>query len=247
MMLRPRPPRLPPPNLTAVWAGLRVRPESNTLWQALYDYKFAQLKGAAARKNVPSQDQTDLAQQAMVELAAYLQKAPKGSTNIHKLLATIHSSNITDYWRRRNLRWHELRAAVEGELVETIARVPDPQSINAREWAELNEYLTRVDSVIQRLGREASRQFPAFKLCVLDGLPPHDTAVRLGIKRELVDLHVNRFRERLRAAVRQELAVPGEQSLSTLVTRNYGACGHFLTRAAKSEAPNGSESCQMEI
>lgn len=142
---------------------------------ALYSDHHHWLQGWLLRQLGNACDAADLAQDVFLRL---LRREPTDIAEPRAYLSTIARGLVIEHWRRREL---------ELAWLETLARLPEPDSPSPESRLIFLETLIAIDRVLDAL-RPQVRQ--AFLWAQLEGLTCRQIAERLGVSLATAERHV---------------------------------------------------------
>lgn len=175
-------------------------------WQDFFDRYWKLIYAVAVKAGLSDSEAQDVVQETVVAVAKQMRDGgyDRTKSSFKNWLCLITRRRIVDHFRRRTkLMKQPLASVEETNRTDTIARVPDPASLELdavwdEEWRK-----NLVDAAIERVKQQvAPKQFQIFDLAVLKDLPVHDVTKLLKVNAAQVYL----ARHRVGALVKKEVA-----------------------------------------
>jgi RNA polymerase sigma-70 factor (ECF subfamily) len=159
----------------------------------------------AVKAGLTDAEAQDVVQETVVAVAKQMREGgyDRTKSSFKNWLCLITRRRIVDHFRRRTGGKKRPLASEDPNRTDTVARVPDPASLELdavwdEEWRK-----NLVDAAIERVKQQvAPKQFQIFDLAVLKDLPVHDVTKLLKVNAAQVYL----ARHRVGALVKKEVA-----------------------------------------
>ncbi len=178
-------------SITTSWLE-QARHGDNDAWLRL-DRSYRRLVcWWCAKAGIPNQDIDDLAQDVFAAVAVALRTFEHQT--FRGFLWAVTRNKIGDYWRRRN----KLPASWDGSSIERI--LADVEAESHRQ-AGPSDQATKIvfDAVVHRVKAEFSeKDWRAFWMNAVEGVPAAEAAATLGVTRNQVYLAKSRILRRIR-------------------------------------------------
>jgi len=177
-----------------------------TGWQAFFDQYWKLIYSVAVKSGMSDAEAQDVVQETVVAVAKQMRQGGYDSaqSSFKNWLCLITRRRIVDHFRRRTkLKKQPLACAEDPGRTDTVARVPDPGSLELdavwdEEWRK-----NLADTAIERVKQQvAPKQFQIFDLSVLKDLPVREVTKLLKVNAAQVYL----ARHRVSALVKKEVA-----------------------------------------
>jgi len=184
-------------------------------WQDFFDTYWKLIYAVAIKAGLSDAEAQDVVQETVVAVAKQMREGgyDRARSSFKNWLCLITRRRIIDHFRKRtNLKKQSHPATDDTSRTDTIARVPDPASLELdsvwdEEWRK-----NLMDAAIERVKQKvAPKQFQIFDLSVLKDLPVREVTKLLKVNTAQVYL----ARHRISALVKKEVA-----RLETLAERN---------------------------
>jgi len=175
-------------------------------WQDFFDRYWKLIYAVAVKAGLSDAEAQDVVQETVVAVAKQMREGgyDRARSSFKNWLCLITRRRIIDHFRRRTkLTRRPSSTTGDTSRTATIARVPDPASLDLN--AVWNEEWRKnlVDAAIDRVKQQvAPKQFQIFDLAVLKELPVREVTKLLKVNAAQVYL----ARHRLGALVKKEVA-----------------------------------------
>lgn len=175
-------------------------------WQVFFDRYWKLVYAVAIKAGLSDAEAQDVVQETVVAVAKQMREGgyDRTKSSFKNWLCLITRRRIVDHFRRRTrLRKQPLMASEDTSRTDTVARVPDPASLELdsvwdEEWRK-----NLVDAAIECVKELVSpKQFQIFDLAVLKDLPVREVTKLLKVNAAQVYL----ARHRVSARVKKEVA-----------------------------------------
>lgn len=175
-------------------------------WQVFFDRYWKLIYAVAVKAGLSDSEAQDVVQETVVAVAKQMREGgyDRTKSSFKNWLCLITRRRIVDHFRRRtDLKKRSLPTADDTSRTDTVARVPDPASLELdsvwdEEWRK-----NLVDAAIERVKQQvAPKQFQIFDLSVLKDLPVREVTRLLKVNAAQVYL----ARHRVSALVKKEVA-----------------------------------------
>lgn len=183
-------------------------------WQDFFDHYWKLIYAVAVKAGLTDAEAQDVVQETVVAVAKQMREGgyDRTKSSFKNWLCLITRRRIIDHFRRRTKLKKRPPASETTSRTDTIARVPDPASLELdavwdEEWRK-----NLVDAAIERVKQQvSSKQFQIFDLAVLKDLPVREVTKLLKVNAAQVYL----ARHRVSALVKKEVT-----RLEALAERN---------------------------
>lgn len=174
-------------------------------WQDFFDRYWKLIYAVAVKAGLSDAEAQDVVQETVVAVAKQMREGgyDRAKSSFKNWLCLITRRRIVDHFRRRTkLQKQPLTSAGDTSRTDTVARVPDPASLEIdavwdEEWRK-----NLVDAAIERVKQQvAPKQFQIFDLSVLKELPVREVTKLLKVNAAQVYLS----RHRISALVKKEV------------------------------------------
>lgn len=175
-------------------------------WQDFFDTYWKLIYAVAIKAGLSDAEAQDVVQETVVAVAKQMREGgyDRARSSFKNWLCLITRRRIIDHFRRRTkLRSRSLAGPDDTTRTDSIARVPDPASLELdsvwdEEWRK-----NLVDAAIERVKEKVTpKQFQIFDLSVLKELPVREVTKLLKVNAAQVYL----ARHRISALVKQEVS-----------------------------------------
>ena len=175
-------------------------------WQDFFDTYWKLIYAVAIKAGLSDAEAQDVVQETVVAVAKQMREGgyDRTKSSFKNWLCLITRRRIIDHFRKRTSLKNRSRPATDDtSRTDTVARVPDPASLDLdsvwdEEWRK-----NLVDAAVERVKQKvAAKQFQIFDLSVLKDLPVREVTKLLKVNTAQVYL----ARHRISALVKQEVA-----------------------------------------
>jgi RNA polymerase sigma-70 factor (ECF subfamily) len=175
-------------------------------WQEFFDRYWKLIYAVAVKAGLSDAEAQDVVQETVVAVAKQMREGgyDRARSSFKNWLCLITRRRIVDHFRRRTkVKRRPISSSEDTSRTDTVARVPDPASLELdavwdEEWRK-----NLVDAAIERVKRQVTpKQFQIFDLSVLKELPVREVTKLLKVNTAQVYL----ARHRLSALVKKEVA-----------------------------------------
>lgn len=174
-------------------------------WQDFFDRYWKLIYAVALKAGLTDAEAQDVVQETVVAVAKQMREGgyDRTKSSFKNWLCLITRRRIIDHFRRRTKVQKRPLASEATSRTDTIARVPDPASLELdavwdEEWRK-----NLVDAAIERVKQQvSSKQFQIFDLAVLKDLRVREVTKLLKVNAAQVYL----ARHRVSALVKKEVA-----------------------------------------
>ncbi len=175
-------------------------------WQDFFDTYWKLIYAVAVKAGLSDAEAQDVVQETVVAVAKQMRERGYDRTrsSFKNWLCLITRRRIIDHFRRRTkMKGPPPAASDDTSRTDTIARLPDPASLELdavwdEEWRK-----NLADAAIERIKQQvSSKQFQIFDLSVLKNLPVREVTKLLKVNAAQVYL----ARHRVSALVKKEVA-----------------------------------------
>lgn len=179
-------------------------------WQDFFDRYWKLIYAVAIKAGLSDAEAQDVVQETVVAVAKQMREGgyDRARSSFKNWLCLITRRRIIDHFRKRtNLKNRSRPVTDDTSRTDTLARAPDPASLELdsvwdEEWRK-----NLVDAAIERVKeRVTPKQFQIFDLSVLKDLPVREVTKLLKVNAAQVYL----ARHRISALVKQETARLGK-------------------------------------
>jgi len=179
--------------------------EDHSSWQDFFDRYWKLIYAVAIKAGLTDVEAQDVVQETVVAVAKQMREGgyDRDKSSFKNWLCLITRRRIIDHFRRRTGLKKRPLASEDTNRTDTIARVPDPASLELdavwdEEWRK-----NLADAAIERVKDLVSpKQFQIFDLAVLKDLPVREVTKLLKVNTAQVYL----ARHRVSALVKKEVA-----------------------------------------
>jgi RNA polymerase sigma factor (sigma-70 family) len=174
-------------------------------WQEFFDRYWKLIYAVAVKAGLSDAEAQDVVQETVVAVAKQMREGgyDRTKSSFKNWLCLITRRRIIDHFRRRTKVKDRPLVSDDTSRTDTVARMPDPASLELdsvwdEEWRK-----NLVDAAIERVKQQASsKQFQIFDLSVLKELPVREVAKLLKVNAAQVYL----ARHRVSTLVKKEVA-----------------------------------------
>jgi RNA polymerase sigma-70 factor (ECF subfamily) len=174
-------------------------------WQDFFDRYWKLIYAVAVKAGLSDSEAQDVVQETVVAVAKQMRDGgyDRTKSSFKNWLCLITRRRIIDHFRRRTKLMKQPLASEGTSRTDTIARVPDPASLELdavwdEEWRK-----NLADAAIENVKQQvAPKQFQIFDLSVLKDLPVREVTKLLKVNAAQVYL----ARHRVGALVKKEVA-----------------------------------------
>lgn len=175
-------------------------------WQDFFDRYWKLIYAVAVKAGLSDAEAQDVVQETVVAVAKQMRGGGynRDKSSFKNWLCLITRRRIVDHFRRRTkLKKQPLPSADDTSRTSTVARVPDPASLELDSVWDEEWQKNLVDTAIERVKQQVTpKQFQIFDLSVLKELPVREVTKLLKVNTAQVYLS----RHRISALVKQEVA-----------------------------------------
>lgn len=174
-------------------------------WQEFFDRYWKLIYAVAIKAGLTDAEAQDVVQETVVAVAKQMREDGYDRTrsSFKNWLCLITRRRIIDHFRRRSDVKQRPLASDETNRTDTVARVPDPASLELDSVWEEEWRKNLADAAIERVKEQVTaKQFQIFDLSVLKDLPVRDVTKILKVNAAQVYL----ARHRISALVKKEAA-----------------------------------------
>lgn len=174
-------------------------------WQVFFDRYWKLIYAVAVKAGLTDAEAQDVVQETVVAVAKQMREGgfDRDKSSFKNWLCMITRRRIIDHYRRRTKFAKRPLASEDTKRTDTIARVPDPASLELDSVWEEEWRKNLVDTAIERVKQAvAAKQFQIFDLSVLKELPVGEVTKLLKVNTAQVYL----ARHRVSALVKKEVA-----------------------------------------
>ena len=179
--------------------------EDHGSWQDFFDTYWKLIYSVAIKSGLFEAEARDVVQETVVAVAKQLRDGGYDHTksSFKNWLCLITRRRIIDHLRSRaDPKLHHQHAAKETGSTGTLARVPDPASLELGQVWEDEWRKNLMDAAIERVKRQVTpKQFQIFDLSTLRGLPVIEVMLLVKVNAAQVYL----ARHRVSSLVRKEV------------------------------------------
>jgi len=175
-------------------------------WQEFFDRYWKLIYAVAVKAGLSDAEAQDVVQETVVAVAKQMREGgyDRAKSSFKNWLCLITRRRIIDHFRRRTkVKGRPAASSDDTSRTDTVARVPDPASLELdsvwdEEWRK-----NLVDAAIERVKEQvAAKQFQIFDLATLKELPVREVTKLLKVNAAQVYL----ARHRVSALVKKEAA-----------------------------------------
>lgn len=174
-------------------------------WQVFFDRYWKLIYAVAVKAGLTDAEAQDVVQETVVAVAKQMREGgyDRDKSSFKNWLCMITRRRIIDHFRRRTKLKKRPLAGDDTSRTDTIARVPDPASLELNAVWEEEWRKNLVDAAIEHVKQKvAPKQFQIFDLAVLKDLPVREVTKLLKVNTAQVYL----ARHRVGALVKKEVA-----------------------------------------
>lgn len=174
-------------------------------WQVFFDRYWKLIYAVAVKAGLTDAEAQDVVQETVVAVAKQMREGgfDHDKSSFKNWLCMITRRRIIDHFRRRTKLKKRPLAGDDTSRTDTIARVPDPASLELNAVWEEEWRKNLVDAAIEHVKQKvAPKQFQIFDLAVLKDLPVREVTKLLKVNTAQVYL----ARHRVGALVKKEVA-----------------------------------------
>jgi RNA polymerase sigma-70 factor (ECF subfamily) len=175
-------------------------------WQEFFDTYWKLIYTVAIKAGLSEQEARDVVQETLVAVAKQMRAGgyDRTKSSFKHWLCLITRRRIIDHFRKRtDPKLHPMpQSSDETTRTDTIARVPDPDSLEPDAVWEGEWQKNLFDAAIERVKQKvAPKQFQIFDLSVLRGMPVSE--VKAILKLNAAQVYLARYR--VGALIKQEV------------------------------------------
>jgi len=175
-------------------------------WQVFFDRYWKLIYAVAVKAGLTDAEAQDVVQETVVAVAKQMREGgyDRDKSSFKNWLCLITRRRIVDHFRRRSdVKKRSLTSSDDTSRTDTVARLPDPASLELEAVWDEEWRKNLVDAAIERVKKQvAPKQFQIFDLAVLKDLPVREVTKLLKVNTAQVYL----ARHRVSALVKKEVA-----------------------------------------
>jgi RNA polymerase sigma-70 factor (ECF subfamily) len=175
-------------------------------WQVFFDRYWKLIYAVAVKAGLSDAEAQDVVQETVVAVAKQMREGgyDRARSSFKNWLCLITRRRIVDHFRRRTrVKRRSISSSEDTSRTDTVARVPDPASLELDSVWDEEWRRNLADAAIERVKQLVTpKQFQIFDLSVLKDLPVREVAKLLKVNAAQVYL----ARHRVSALVKKEVA-----------------------------------------